>query len=118
MKNKSKKQDFILIAVILVIVCILLAGRQLIFRGSGSMVEISVDGTLYQTLPLNRDTELTIPGDKSGTNHLVIKDGYAYVDDASCPDKVCIHQGKIHETGEMVVCLPNKMIAKVISGSQ
>ena len=77
-------------------------------------VEVSVDGSVVERLDLSKDTEITIEGYNGGTNHLVIQDGEVYIDDASCPDKVCIHQGKIHKSGEMIVCLPNLMIAKVV----
>lgn len=114
MIEKKKKQDLILIATVLGISCTLFIGKQLLFRHPGTTVEISVDGNVFETLPLNKDAEITIPGDGDGTNHLMIKDGTAYVDEASCPDRVCIHQGKIHQPGELIVCLPNKMIAKIV----
>lgn len=116
MTIKKKKQDLCLIAVILAAACLLLAGRNLVFpKGSGARVEVSVDGKIVETLLLDKDTELTIPGSGGGSNHLVIRDGEAYVHQASCPDKVCVHQGSIHQPGEMIVCLPNKMIAKITS---
>ena len=37
----------------------------------------------------------------------------AAVQEASCPDHLCIRQGKISREGEMIVCLPNRMIAEV-----
>lgn len=115
MKIIKKKQDLILIVIILGAACLLFIGRSLLFAKSpGTMVEVSVDGKVVDTLPLGQDTDITIPGAGGGTNHLIIEHGEAYVDEASCPDKVCVHQGKIHRPGEMIVCLPNKMIAKIV----
>lgn len=115
MKIMKKKQDLILIIVILAAACLLFAGRSLLFAKSpATMVEVSVDGKVVETLPLDKDTDITIPGAGGGSNHLIIEHGEAYVDEASCPDKVCVHQGKIHRPGEMIVCLPNKMIAKIV----
>ena len=33
--------------------------------------------------------------------------------EASCPDKVCIHQGFITKASESIVCLPNKVHIKI-----
>lgn len=38
-----------------------------------------------------------------------------WVSEATCPDKICVHQGKIHMDGEIIVCLPNKMTAQIKS---
>lgn len=73
-----------------------------------------VDGELYITLDLDEDTEMKIQGVLDSSNYLVIKDGYAKVVDASCPDKLCIDQKKIKYTGETIVCLPNKVVVQVV----
>lgn len=115
MKDNKKKRDILLVIGILVIAGVFYIGNLIMHRKPASTLEISVDGAVVMELDLNKDTEVTIDGSNGGTNHLIIKDGEAYIDDASCPDKVCIHQGKIHLNGEMIVCLPNLMIAKVVS---
>ena len=38
----------------------------------------------------------------------------AWLVDADCPDKLCVHQGKIDKTGEVITCLPNKLTVTVI----
>lgn len=37
---------------------------------------------------------------------------------SSCPDKTCIHTGWISNVGDMAVCLPNKVLVKIIGESQ
>ena len=37
--------------------------------------------------------------------------------DANCPDKYCVHQNPIHSAGEVIVCLPNKLVVE-ITGKQ
>ena len=110
-----KKQDIILIAAIFVIAGLLFLGSQMMHKKTAEIVEVSVDGKVVETLDLAKDQELTIDGVSGGTNHLIIKDGEAWVSEATCPDKICVHQGKIHLDGEIIVCLPNKMTAQIKS---
>lgn len=114
MKDKIKKRDLLLIGSILVIAGLLLIGNKLMFNKPAKMVEITVDGKVVDTLDLKEDIETTVYSTGDGTNQLVIQDGKVFIKEASCPDGICVHQGKIHETGEMIVCLPNRMIAKII----
>lgn len=107
-----KKKDIILLFIILFIA---LAGL-LIFKltqKDGSMVVVTVDGVVYREYPLNKDISVDIQGVKGGTNHLVIKDGYAAITEASCPDKICVKSRKINKTGESIICLPNKVVVKI-----
>lgn len=114
MKDNKKKRDLLLVIGILVIAGGFYIGNLMLNRKPAVMVEVSVDGTVVEQLDLSKDTEVTIESRNGGTNHLVIQDGQVFIDDASCPDKVCIHQGKISKNGDMIVCLPNLMIAKVV----
>ena len=50
---------------------------------------------------------------KDGLNRLVIKDGKAWVETASCPDGICAAHKPIHREGESIVCLPNKVVITV-----
>ncbi len=78
----------------------------------GRYVTVSVDGQPVGTWPLSEEREEDI--DTSfGHNRLVIRDGYAVMTEADCPDGLCMHQGRISEPGEMIVCLPHRVIAEV-----
>ncbi len=114
MKDKSKIRDIILAVAILVIAVGFYAGNRLINRKPAAIVEISLNNHVIHQLDLSKDTEIVIEGYKGGTNTLVIENGQVYISDASCPDKVCIYQGKISRPGEMIVCPPTLMIAKMV----
>ena len=101
--------------VILAAAVLLFLGAKLMHKSPAEIVEVSVDGKVVETLDLAKDQELTIDSVSGGTNHLIIKDGEAWVSEATCPDKICVHQGKIHLDGEIIVCLPNKMTAQIKS---
>lgn len=80
-------------------------------REPGSVVAVSVNGEKIAEYPLSQNREYILNG---GTNILVIENGKAYMKHASCPDKVCINQGKISLSGERIVCLPNKVMIEVL----
>ena len=41
------------------------------------------------------------------------KDNAVYMSDADCPDKLCVHTGTIHKTGETIVCLPHRVVVEI-----
>ena len=106
------RNDVIFIAALLVVIAV--AGACLyFFRGEGNSVTVSIDGTVVATYPLNVDRTEEILTESGGYNRLIIKDGKAYVDSASCPDGICAAHKPIHREGESIVCLPNKVVITV-----
>ena len=114
MKDKQAVRDLILALAIVIVASGLYIGNRIMNRKPAVIVEVSVDGVVVEELDLSKDTEFVVKGYQGGTNTLVIEDGQVYITDATCPDQVCIHQGKINRSGEMIVCLPNLMIAKIV----
>lgn len=113
---KSKRNDLILISVFIAAAVIFFVASRLFYHEKGAYVNITVDGTTYKTLPLNEDTTITIDGYNGGKNILQIKDGYAFITEADCPDKLCQKQKKIKYKGETLVCLPHRVVVSVLSG--
>lgn len=110
------KKDLLLVAVILAVAGLFFTGNLILNRKPAVMVQVTVDGALVEELDITKDISLTIHGHDGGINTLVIENGKVFVSDASCPDKLCKNQGKISQSGEMIVCLPNLMIAKITGG--
>ena len=75
--------------------------------------QVTVDGQLVETLDLSVDPTVTITGANGSTNVLEIKDGEIWCSDASCPDKLCVRQGRKHLATDTIVCLPNKMVVTI-----
>lgn len=48
-----------------------------------------------------------------GYNLLEIGDERVRVIEASCPDKIDVKQGYISNIGEMIVCIPNKLVIEI-----
>lgn len=106
------RNDVIFIAALLAVVAV--AGACLyFFRGEGNSVTVSIDGAVVATYPLNVDRTEEILTEGGGYNRLIIRDGKAYVESASCPDGICAAHKPIHREGESIVCLPNKVVITV-----
>lgn len=109
-----KRNDLRLIAGLVLFVLILFAVRSFLFRGSGARVIVSQNGSVIREYPLDGFTDQVITNpENGGENHLHISGGKVWVSDASCPDKICEHYGKISGDGEVIVCLPNRLIIQV-----
>lgn len=113
MKNKKIRNDIILIAAVLLTAAIF----TLIFfslRKDGAYVSVVKNGK--ETARYSLSENITVTLENGGTNVLVIEDGYAFVSDASCPDKICVRHRRIRFAGEAITCLPNKTVIKIVSG--
>ena len=113
-KSGQKKRDLLLLAVLLAAAALLFAGREFFAGRPAVMVSVSVDGTEIMTLDLNRNDDIVIESGTGQTSHLIIEDGKAFLTEASCPVKLCVRQGAISETGQSIVCLPNRVIVTIV----
>ena len=116
-----KKNDVILIAVLLV-VALLTAGGMRIWQMNNTKdtanVVVTIDGEVYGTYPLSEDRTERIELPDGSYNILIISDGYADVTEASCPDQICVKHNHIRYSKESIVCLPNKVVVTVEGGEE
>ena len=104
-----KKKDLILIGIILAVVLISFLVTSLV-KKDGAYVIVRIDGKQVARYELTVNGEYELNG---GTNLLRIEDGVAYLVDANCPDRLCVNQGKIDQSGETITCLPNRLTITV-----
>ena len=116
MNNGSKKKrlwfDLALILALLILAGVLFFGLRS-GEEQGASVVVLLNGEEAARYPLGRNGSYSLNG---GTNTLVIEDGYAWLSEAECPDQICVHMGKIHLDGQLIVCLPNGVIVTVEGG--
>ena len=105
-----KKGDIALIVAFLILLALWLFPAK-----SGDCVNIYVDGEIYKSLPLEKDSEIIVKSE-FGTNTVVIRGKKVFVADATCPDKLC-EKHTIEKAGRSIVCLPNRM-SRVIEGEK
>ncbi len=112
MRKYITRNDFILIALLVSVSLILTAVLYATGR-KGGQVCVYVDGEYSGEYSLDTDRTIEIDGYGNTHNTLVIENGYAYMSHASCPDKLCIRQGKISAAGRSIVCLPDRVVVSV-----
>ena len=79
-------------------------------------VEVYSKGKLYKKLPLKKDAKkitFTVK-DELGTNVIEIDKAQVKIIDADCPDKICVKAHGINKPGEALICLPHKLVVKII----
>ncbi len=107
-KNKLfKKADLLLLLCILLASSLLLT-LSLLPREKGKVAIVKCDGEEIGRYSLHEKFEIPIKTN-SGENLLIIDDGTAYIKDANCPDKLCVHQGAISDIGDSIICLPHRV---------
>ena len=82
-------------------------------RESGGVAVVRVDGVETERLPLSVNGTFPLNG---GSNILIIQDGQAWMSEANCPDLICVRQGKIHYTDQVITCLPNRLTVTIEGG--
>ncbi len=107
MLNVIKKGDVILIVLFLLIgTAAYLLG---ISRDSGQRVSIYIQGQLYASYSLLENREIDLP---TG-NEVTIEDGFVWMSQAPCQEQSCVHQGKINQRGQTILCLPQQVIIEI-----
>ncbi len=114
-KNNIKiKKDMLLIIIILAIALLFFFFIHFFIKKEGNMVVVKVNGDIKYKESINQSKQLVVDGYQGGSNQIVIQDGYVYMADADCPDKLCEHMGKISKTGENIVCMPHRVVVEII----
>ena len=111
---RFRKGDFLAI----VLVAVLAVAVALCFlpeNQTGPVVaEIYRNAELVKTCSLETDTVFEITG--KYTNEITVKNGEICISASDCPGEDCVHSGAIKATGRSIVCLPNEVEIRVVSG--
>jgi hypothetical protein len=122
MPKSITKSDIILIIVIIAAAATLFASsRFAVFGGTGDNLPrphchalmVTKDGGTPHYYPLDVDREVVLKHGEE-QNVLKISGGEAVMKEANCRGEDCLHEPPISKPGETIVCLPNKVIARVL----
>ena len=111
------------VAVLILILIVILSAGALVLRGA--LTSCKKTAVIYQNGEIIREIDLdkvdepmefTITGDNGQTNEVRAENGRIRITSASCPDKICVHQGWIENGVVPIVCLPNKVTIEIRGG--
>lgn len=109
-----KKRDIIIIFIAIVVAI----GSWIIIDQSNQSQQqkliITIAGDVVKEIPLSQDTNDSFrvqSGDE--WNDVVITNGVVDVVDANCSTHVCVKTKEAKKAGDIIVCLPHKMIIEI-----
>lgn len=110
-----KKTDIIIISILLILSVGGYVAYRKIFSDTKSLANIYYESKLVKTVDLSEKKDYTFRPEQN--DHVLIhvySDGSIAFEESDCPDKVCIHSGKLNTVGESAACLPNKIVIKIV----
>ena len=81
---------------------------------AGNRVVVTSDGDLCFTAPLDQPHSVNLDG-PLGQTRLVISDKGARITSSPCPRKICISMGSARNTGDLLACVPNRILVRIDS---
>jgi hypothetical protein len=85
-------------------------------RQPGRSVIAEVAGKVVFSAPLDRAQQVELSG-PLGKTLLRIADGQARILASPCPNKLCIGMGQVSRSGELLACVPNRVLVRIEGGT-
>ena len=112
LEDKLISKKDIIAAGIIVVSALLVLLFLTVTAKNGKTAVISYDGEDIISLKLSEDTVYRFEG-SNGYNVIEIKDGRLSITEADCPDKICVKHKDIKNEGEVIICLPHKLVVEI-----
>lgn len=112
-----RKNEIIIIVVIAIITILSIYVMNFSSNPNQKNVLITVDNEVYKNIPFDMQTHETYIVETShGSNTIYIEHGVVKVIEANCPNQVCVHTKGASNVGDMIVCLPHKLVVEITQG--
>lgn len=115
----TKYDKILIILVVLASIFGMYLVRERASNYNKKYVEIIVDGTEHSKYILDNtiEKEIEVVTD-NGYNIIHIKNGQVLVEESDCNNQLCVRKGVIEEPGEIIVCLPHKVVVQITGSSE
>ena len=101
--------------VILPLLCAALAGVAWVAASpGGTRVVVTSGGQTCFAAPLDQPRSVDIEG-PLGPTRLVIDEQGVRITDSPCPHKLCLAMGPARHTGDLLACVPNRILVRIDS---
>ena len=84
---------------------------------AGRFVQIETDGHVLRVVDLAAEQIIEVSG-PLGLTIVEIRDRAVFITASPCRDKICVHSGRLHVTGQLLACLPNKVVIRLIGADE
>ena len=108
------KNDFKLILILVLISLIFITYFKVFNNEKSNEAQVYYENEVVLKIDLTKDSEYDVEG-YNGNIHIVVKDNKIKVDEENSPKHLCSKQGFISSSNESIVCLPNKVVIKILS---
>lgn len=114
MQGKLRWGDFVICAVVLALAGLITL--PFLFQPSDSLTcEIKQGDTVVKTIRLADGYQDTITLTAGEITNVIEVDGKSVrFASSNCPDQVCVHTGTLTRAGQMAVCLPTRVVVRLI----
>jgi hypothetical protein len=120
MKKTFRIGDALVYLFILLLIAGSFVGLDQLGRGSvNNRVTVEVGGKVWGTYDIPTDGEeiIRIDAGSGRYNIMMITQSGVKIQEANCPDQICVTWGYISRPGQTIVCLPHKVVIS-ITGDQ
>lgn len=105
--------------VIAVFACLVVASFVFVNMSmrEGSVVLIQVDGTIVHKTSTSETHTIAVQG-THGRLTVETRDGKVAITQAECPNHICVKTGWRSRSGEIIVCVPNNTVVRIVAGKE
>lgn len=115
--QQRRRNDIILLGVIL-LTTLLFALFYFCTQKEGAYAVVLKDGAEIGRYSLANEKEISLSDQGQQTHLLKIEGGQASMEQAICPDQICVHHRPVSKVGQTIVCLPQKIVVKIVGANQ
>ena len=112
---KMSTRKLILILAAAAVICLAVYFAYVLLAPKGATAVIYIDGEEYKRIDLStagKPYEITIETE-FGSNTVLVEPGAISVSSADCPDKICVHQGRLTHAGVPIICMPHRIVIQI-----
>ena len=115
MKILTKGDKYLMLFIVIISLVSLIYVKNSAFNYEEKYISIQINGEEIKKIIFDKNLiGKTIPIETEyGYNLIEIGDEEVRVIEASCPDQLDVKQGFISKTGEVIVCLPNRLVIEI-----
>ncbi|MDO4976241.1 MAG: NusG domain II-containing protein [Eubacteriales bacterium] len=111
--QKNTRNTCILLVILIVIALTSLICVKVFWEKHGDYAVVSSDGKEIMRLNLDEDTTKRVESPYGGYNIIEVKDHTVCVKESDCENQLCVMQGKIKESTELIICLPHTLVISI-----